>query len=593
MRAKSVTFSILALLILVAPAVAAPPPAPQLLPQRTLAYFRINNCSQLSKDFGKTAFGKLFKDPKIRPLIADLYKQVEDAFKQIEQQIGVSLTQIMKLPQGELSVALVAPQQGDMGLVMNLDVGTQLPAAKKLLKLFDNGVKFGGYKTSTEKAGNISLTVHRKPDAGFFKELVIFDRDKTIYFVTDLELAKQMLKVWDGAKFDTFASNKQFTTIMKKSLGTKEERPQVTFFVDPIEIVKVVGKDNFGMQLVIAAFPQLGLDGLKGIGGSIIMGAEEFDSIMHLHILTEGKRKGILDMIALEPGDITPERFVPADVASYFSMNWDFQKTYNLIAQTVDSYQGQGQTAKNLRDQVSPALGVDVEKDVLGQLGKRFTMMSWVAERGKVNGAAAFYAIEVKDGKAAKATMDKIVNKVGNNRVKQSRFGGISIYQVDLDIREGRLNPELMRKPEICFAVMNNYVVFSDSLKFMQHVIRRNNGRGKNLVADLDFKLIQNQIGQQTKTKKPAMIIFSRPGPVLESFYEMAAKEEKRKAWATPREGQGPRGGQRLLSVLDGALTKNPLPPFKHIEKYFATGGALISVDDTGFHYTAFSLKRD
>ena len=161
MRAKSVTFSILALLILVAPAVAAPPPAPQLLPQRTLAYFRINNCSQLSKDFGKTAFGKLFKDPKIRPLIADLYKQVEDAFKQIEQQIGVSLTQIMKLPQGELSVALVAPQQGDMGLVMNLDVGTQLPAAKKLLKLFDNGVKFGGYKTSTEKAGNISPKVSR------------------------------------------------------------------------------------------------------------------------------------------------------------------------------------------------------------------------------------------------------------------------------------------------------------------------------------------------------------------------------------------------------------------------------------------------
>ena len=595
MRAKLVKrgslLSLIAVFVLTSVARAEHPPAPKLLPQKTLAYLRISSVPDLTKGFNKTAFGRLFKDPKIRPLIGDLYKTGAEAFKRVEQRIGLSLDQLLRIPQGELAIALVAPESGNMALVGILEVGKSSANANKLLKQMAGGLATGGYKTSTQKAGNIKLTIHNKPDAGFFKDLVLFERDKTIYFFTDVQLAKQTLKVWDGANLKTFSTNNNFVTIMKKSLGTKEERPQVTFFVDPIEIVRVVGQDNFGVQVALSFFPRLGLDGLKGIGGSMIMGTEEFDSIMHLHILTEGKRKGILEMIALEPGEITPERFVPSDVASYMSVNWDLKKTYRLVAQAIDSFQGKGTTAESLQKNVSKNLGVDVEKEILGQLGKRFTMMQHVVQPGVVNGTSMFLALEIQDGKKFKKTFDKILNKVAQNpnQIKQKRFGGVTTYQVDFPIPRN-FNEQLMRKPEVVVAIMNNYFVFSDSMKFMRHVIRRNSGQGKNLADELDFKLIQQQIGRQIKTK-PAMIIFSRPGPVLKGFYDLAAKEERRKAWTQPRR----EGAQqnRVIGILDKALTDNPLPPFKTIEKYLTTAGALISVDDTGFHYTAFSLKRE
>ena len=48
----------------------------------------------------------------------------------------------------------------------------------------------------------------------------------------------------------------------------------------------------------------------------------------------------------------------------------------------------------------------------------------------------------------------------------------------------------------------------------------------------------------------------------------------------------------RFLKSLDSALKENPLPPFAVLQRYLAPGGALVVDDETGIHYTAFSLRR-
>jgi hypothetical protein len=51
----------------------------------------------------------------------------------------------------------------------------------------------------------------------------------------------------------------------------------------------------------------------------------------------------------------------------------------------------------------------------------------------------------------------------------------------------------------------------------------------------------------------------------------------------------GPGG---LFSNLNDALEQHPLPPFAVLEQYLAPAGAWLSSDDTGLHYTSFTLRR-
>jgi hypothetical protein len=79
---------------------------------------------------------------------------------------------------------------------------------------------------------------------------------------------------------------------------------------------------------------------------------------------------------------------------------------------------------------------------------------------------------------------------------------------------------------------------------------------------------------------------FDQPEEGMRLLYDLATSENVRERLATAAEGN------RALEALDRALKDNPLPPFAVIAKFLAPGGSLLTNDETGFHYTSFTLKR-
>jgi hypothetical protein len=53
-------------------------------------------------------------------------------------------------------------------------------------------------------------------------------------------------------------------------------------------------------------------------------------------------RRGVLKMLALAPVDTTPERWVPADVSTYTTLNWDVQAAFDAVREVFDSFRGEG-----------------------------------------------------------------------------------------------------------------------------------------------------------------------------------------------------------------------------------------------------------
>ena len=71
------------------------------------------------------------------------------------------------------------------------------------------------------------------------RTVALCERDGVVLVSSDPGLIKEILQTWTGDEgAETLADNREFTAIMSRSVGTKDERPQVTWFVDPIEFAK-------------------------------------------------------------------------------------------------------------------------------------------------------------------------------------------------------------------------------------------------------------------------------------------------------------------------------------------------------------------
>ena len=80
----------------------------------------------------------------MKPLVSKLYGSAIEAFEQAEEQIGTSLDDLLSIPQGEMCLALIAPEQDFPAVAFLVDVGERLPIVEKLLERIGQGIEADG-----------------------------------------------------------------------------------------------------------------------------------------------------------------------------------------------------------------------------------------------------------------------------------------------------------------------------------------------------------------------------------------------------------------------------------------------------------------
>lgn len=564
---------------------AARPAAEHLLPERTVVFLRIADRQELVEQFQQTALGRIGQDPQIGALLKQLYGSAVEASGNLEQATGLSLDELLALPQGEFCFAIVAPPTGAPAVVLLVEVGERSASAKRLLDSVEMRLINQGFAKSGEILGDTELkSFHQQADRN--RSLAYFQRDGVMALMTNTELAKEILLVWNGQEAQTLADSPKFSAIMRRSLGTKDEPHQLTWFVDPIELFRSIGRGNPGAQIGLAMLPSLGLDGLQGIGGSVVMATEEFDILLHTHVLLNNPRHGVLEMAALEARDTTPENWVPVDAASYMTLHWNFEKTYAAFRDLYDDFRGDGALAADIRQRISDPLDVDFERDLLSVAEGPVTYVSWMEPPARVNSQSRLIGIKVNDSAAATATLERIVQKY-DTMFQKSSFGGVPYYQQS-DANQGPdSDSPLVRRADPCIAILGEYLLLTDSSKLLHQAIMARSDTSRSLASALDYKLVASKISRLALPNKPCMIRFTRPEKGMQTLYDLAASQEMRDALAAQSETS------RFSKALFDALNNNPLPPFPAIAKHLAPGGGLLTDDDSGFHYISFSLRRN
>ena len=584
-RRFAIALVLLAILLLggiVRTSVADRPSATKLLPKETLVLLSVPDAVEMSDRFMNTSLGRMSQDPQLKPLASQIYGALTEVVSQLEESVGLSLPQLLALPQGELSVALVSPEVGDPALVVLLDVGDQLSNARKLLDRGIAEMDRSGAARSQATVSGTKITVY--DGVGPQRRTVaFFEKDSTIVLGSDLGVVKGVLDVWNGGKADVLADNPNYAAIMRRCQGAKDERPHFLWYVDPVGILKNIAKENAGVRIAVAALPALGLDGLSGVGGTLILDTEQFDSVMHAHILLESPRSGVVKMIALRTGKVTPENWVPAGVASYTTLHWDVQETYSALSTLYDSFNGEGALAAALQMRVLGPTGIDLEKDILPSLEGRITIISSVERPVSIRSQGMLVGLKLKNTAAVEKALEKL-QKQSEGMLIIERFGKHKFYRVKMP--EFPDMPEGQQLPTPCFGVLDDYLIASGRIALFKKALITAAEGSKSLADELDFKLIASKIKRQPGGKSASMISFNRPEEGMRMLYDLAASEGTRE--------QLRRGGEnnRFFKSLGKALDDNPLPPFAVLRQYLAPGGAMIVDDETGIHYMAFSLKR-
>lgn len=583
----------LALLALLAPAavcLAGRPPAPEVLPESTILLLSVADAPDLADRFMNTAMGKMSQDAELKPLVKDLYGAVTDAVANLEDEIGLSLPELLAIPQGEMTLAMVAPEGRPPAVVLLLDAGEQLSNARKLLARGTEELqKQPGVTRSEETVGQTEIVIYDGVGPRR-RQAMYFERDAALVIGTDLGVLKHVLARWDGGEGAALAGNEKFTAIMRRCRGARNEPPQFFWYFDPISLMKCVGQQNTQVRVAVATLPALGLDGVLGMGGSMILDAGQFDSIAHFHLLLDNPRDAVVEMIALEPGEVTPEEWVPADVASYTTLHWRFQTTFGNLAELVDSFRGEGAFSRMLQEQVAKPSGVDLENDILPALEGRVTHFNWIDRTGPITpqSNATLVGLKLKETEPVAETLQGLAEKY-QEVVHRRTYAGTDFYQViPPEPDRGPDDPDRPRPrpPRPCIGIFKGYLVVTDRASLYEKVIVTPRESNASLADELEFKLIAAKIARHCRGSKPAMISFNRPEEGMRFLYELATAEQTRQQLRRGAEDNP------FLRSVEGALEKNPLPPFGVLQQYLAPGGAMVIDDDTGIHYTGFTLRR-
>jgi hypothetical protein len=569
----------------VLPAEAARPPAAKLLPENTIAMLSIADVRDLVARFQNTATGKMSQDPQLKPFIQRVYGAANEAMAEAKDRIGLSLPELLDLPQGELTVALVAPEGARPEVVALLDVGDRMSSARKVIDRAIEALDKSGSKKTEETIDGTKLVVY-DTNGGGIRQVILFEKDNTVCFSSNLAIIKAMLAVWSGKKGRTLADNDRYATIASRCRGAADQPPQIMAYADPVAFLKSMAMENPGMAMTVAMLPVLGVDGLLGVGASMSMDAGQFDSVMHAHLLLDNPRTGVLEMIALESGDTTPEPWVPNNVAHYATLHWDFQKTVKKVAVVYDSFAGANAFATVFPAKFKTSTGIDFEKELLASLDGRATILVWIEDPITPQSQHMMLALKLRDPKVMQAALERSV-KERERFFKKELYSGKEYYQAVIPgPPEGASPRPEGGQPRPCVGVLEDYLLLANQPGIYRRVIVTSADPSKSLREELDYKLIAGKIRRMSGGNAPGMIGFDRPDEGMRFLYGLATSEDVRKGIRSG--GQG----NPFLKSLGTALDEQPLPPFAVLQRYLAPGGVTVTDDETGLHYTAFSLRR-
>jgi hypothetical protein len=388
---------------------AAIPPAENLLPSDTLAFFAMPDCAAARVAIKSSPPWMFWSDPAMRPFHDKLVAKWNDQFvAPLERDLGIKVADFMDLPQGQLTFAVTVNGSNGHddippGLLLLLDAKDKSSSLKTNLAVLVKKWTDDGRALRTETFHGLAFTVvplssndfegifpKKTPESELGKEPAKPEKPGELYLAQfeTLLIAGNSPKVVEpvaahltGGSAPAVADNAVFAA---DKLSQFRENPEyyVWFngkgFFDLLAQVPANndGEDSpspLGNLSFAKAIGALGLNSLKS--ASLTVREPREGSMMTLHLTApEADRTGLLKVLALAPKDASVPPFVPADAVKFSRFRLDGKQTWAELQKMIAGFSPSGMSGMNaainminsLGQQKNP--GFDIRNDLFGNL---------------------------------------------------------------------------------------------------------------------------------------------------------------------------------------------------------------------------------
>ncbi len=201
----------------------------------------------------------------------------------------------------------------------------------------------------------------------------------------------------------------------------------MVWYLDVAKLVKIVIKASTkeaDAQQTDVLVQELGVYGLKSIGGCLTLGTGKYDSLSKTFVHAPRPVAGLLKVFSLPPITLRPESWVPATVASYQTVSFDLDNAFTALNEIVNKFQP-GMVNLVEQNLVGPNGGepLSFEKDIFGPLGDRITVISDFKKPIKEDSQRMLVAVALEDTKAFQNTLSRLLD-VDGRRSAETRVSG-------------------------------------------------------------------------------------------------------------------------------------------------------------------------
>ncbi|HVW01825.1 MAG TPA: hypothetical protein VHB77_15845 [Planctomycetaceae bacterium] len=554
-------------------------------PSDAVGFFSIPDFKQLKSQFHSTSLGQLMKEKSLADFWQQVQKSIDEASEGVQKQLGISLEELISIPQGELAIGLVQQKNAPISYVLLMDFGDNGKTVNKLLDRASKQVEDDGAKRSEEDYQGVSMVIFtKKPEVDEQDKnapppppqtMVWGIKDSFLLISSSVNAMKQTLDQWDGKGNDTLADNEVYHYIVERCRDENQKRPSTAvWFLDPVGFLKAMA--NSAPQLppqaaeMMKALPTLGLNKFKGLGGTVDLADGDYDSISRTLVYYDTPATGVLQLLQFPPKALHPAKWVSAETSSYTEVNWDIEDAFKAITKVFDQFNGQGALEKIIDDIADAEEGpkINLKRDVVDQLNGDVVMLTEADVQDPLQAERYLFALGVKDADAMQKTLGAIARTPGFPG-KPRDFKGATIYEIAPTPQEAEEDQKAKTTPVSAgIALVANHIMVATDVRLIENALR--NGGDEPLADTASYKHISkffpdraSSIGfQRSDVQARAMYDALRSGKASEVFGENVK------------------------------IDFSTLPPFDAIKPFLRPSGSYMNPDKRGLFMVSFSLKN-
>jgi hypothetical protein len=583
---------------------AATPPE-RVLPDNTILFIKVNDVKSLGESFRNSQYGQLWRDPELKEFREELAQRFEEGAKALKARIGMSAKELLEIPQGALTIAGIGREDPDLpaALVVIADAGENQKKLDEVLARASKQAEEAGAKVSTESFKGLTLHLVVPPKKEAEKDDKDKDKDKDpakakvpptpplvwtnaesmFYIGSDVDVIKDLAANRDGRE-KSLATTETFTKTQAK---IDPKTAQAVWYLDIAKVVKLVIKANSPdpaqAQQVEIMVNEMGVAGLKSVGGSFSLGTGNYDSLTKTFFNAPKPLAGLLNVFSWPAIALRPESWVPASVASYQTVSFDLDNAYTALNDLVNKFQP---GMINLLEQqlVGPNGGqpLSLQNDVFGPLGDRITLISDFKKPIKPDSQRMLGAIALEDAKAFQNTLIRLL-EISGAAPEKREFQGTTIYDFAVSLPnapQGNAAPAALKGP-ISIAIAKDTLFMTTDTTLLEQVLRPGNA---SLVDSTAYQTVSKEFPE-----KMSGMSYWRPDESAKLTYDMVKNGTFAKA---VDQGMAARQGGRDVPSLGKLIPVEKLPDFSVLSKYLSLGGSSSILDDDGLTMTGFTLRK-